>query len=57
MQAVGYAGETLREMAFMGFLGCVECRTILKPRLLRRDIAGYSPDAVILIDYPALTLR
>ncbi len=60
MQAVGGTlVKHYREMAFMGFLPVVlNARTILKNLdFCKRDIAEYSPDAVILIDYPGFNLK
>ncbi len=57
------AGGTLvkhyREMAFMGILPVVlHARTILKNlTLCKKDIAGYRPDVVILVDYPGFNLK
>lgn len=60
MQAVG--GELVthyRDMAFMGFWEVFKnLRYITKKmRFCKEDILKYSPDAVILIDYPGFNLR
>lgn len=48
-----------RQHAIMGFVGVVlKIRTILKNiSLCKKQIAGFAPDAVILIDYPGFNLR
>lgn len=57
------AGGTLvkhyREMAFMGLLPVIlHARTILKNlTLCKKDIAGYRPDVIILVDYPGFNLK
>lgn len=49
----------IRDLAFMGFAEVVmNLRTIAKNfRECKADIVGYTPDAVILIDYPGFNLR
>lgn len=57
------AGATLvkhyRDLAFMGFIEVVKnIGTIFRNlKLCKQDVAGYRPDAVILIDYPGFNLR
>lgn len=48
-----------RDLAFMGFTEVVmNLRTILKNiELCKKDILGYQPDVVILVDYPGFNLR
>ena len=48
-----------RDLAFMGFLEVIlNLKTILgNLSFCKRDITGYKPDAVILIDYPGFNLR
>ena len=48
-----------REMAFMGFVAVVKnLRTVLRNmRECKRDIKNFSPDAVILVDYPGFNLK
>ena len=48
-----------RELAFMGFVEvAANIRTILSNlKFCKKDILGYKPDAVILIDYPGFNLR
>ena len=57
------AGATLvkhyRDLAFMGFVEVVKhLGTILRNiRLAKEDILAYSPDVLILIDYPGFNMR
>lgn len=57
------AGATLvkhyRDLAFMGFVEVIKnIRTIFKNlSFCKKDIAGYKPDVLILIDYPGFNLR
>ena len=57
------AGATLvkhyRELAFMGFAEVImNLPTILKNiSFCKKDIAGYKPDVLVLIDYPGFNLR
>lgn len=48
-----------RQMAFMGFIAvAMNLRTVLKNmRDCKKDIESYSPDAVILVDYPGFNLK
>jgi len=48
-----------RDLAFMGFIEvAANLNSILRNlRLCKKDILRYSPDAVILIDYPGFNLR
>ncbi len=48
-----------REMAFMGIVPVVmNAKTILNNlQLCQKEIAGYQPDAVILVDYPGFNLK
>ena len=48
-----------RELAFMGFAEVVQnLRTILNNiKLCKKDIAAFSPDAIIFIDYPGFNMR
>lgn len=48
-----------RDLAFMGFIQVLlNLRTILANiRFCKKDILGYKPDVVILIDYPGFNLR
>jgi lipid-A-disaccharide synthase len=48
-----------RELAFMGFTEVIKnLPTILRNiKFCKKDILGYQPDAVILIDYPGFNLR
>lgn len=48
-----------RQMAFMGFIAVIKnFRTILRNmRECKKDIKAYSPDAVILVDYPGFNLK
>ncbi len=48
-----------KELAFMGFVEVVaNLRTILKNlKTCKEDVINYSPDVVILIDYPGFNLR
>ena len=48
-----------RQMAFMGFIAVIKnLRTVLRNmRDCKRDIKEYSPDAVILVDYPGFNLK
>jgi len=49
----------INDLAFMGFLEVIKnLPTIIKNfRFIKNDIVSYSPDAVILIDYPGFNLR
>lgn len=57
------AGATLvkhyRELAFMGFVEVIaNLRTILKNiDRCKKDISGYKPDVLVLIDYPGFNMR
>jgi lipid-A-disaccharide synthase len=57
------AGATVvkhyRDLAFMGFVEVIKnIRTIFKNlSFCKKDIAGYQPDVLILIDYPGFNLR
>lgn len=60
MSSVG--GEMVRdykELAFMGFIPVLlNLRTILKNmRFCKEDIVSWSPDVVILVDYPGFNLK
>lgn len=60
MQAAG--GELVkhyRDLAYMGFLEvALNIRTILKNiKFCKKDLQGFRPDAVILVDYPGFNLR
>ena len=60
MQAAGaHLVKHYRELAFMGFIEVVKnLRTILQNlSFCKKDIAGFKPDAIILIDYPGFNLR
>ena len=48
-----------RQMAFMGFIAVIKnLRTILRNmKECKKDIKAYSPDAVILVDYPGFNLK
>lgn len=48
-----------RDLAFMGFLEVLlNIRTIMgNLRLCKRDLIDYSPDVLILVDYPGFNLR
>ena len=48
-----------RQMAFMGFIAVIKnLRTVLRNMSeCKRDIKNYSPDAVILVDYPGFNLK
>ena len=48
-----------RQMAFMGFIAVIKnLRTVLRNmKDCKRDIKAYSPDAVILVDYPGFNLK
>ncbi|HLG04148.1 MAG TPA: lipid-A-disaccharide synthase [Bacteroidia bacterium] len=48
-----------RDLAFMGFAEVIlHLRTILRNiSFCKKDIAGWKPDAVILVDYPGFNLR
>lgn len=60
MQSVGgtLVGH-YRDMAFMGVMPVLlNARTILRNmRFCKKDIADYSPDVVILVDYPGFNLK
>ena len=57
------AGGTLvkdyHELAFMGFIEVLKnLKTILKNlRFCKQDISAFTPDVVVLIDYPGFNLR
>lgn len=57
------AGATLvkhyRDLAFMGFIEVLKnLRTILRNLdFCKKDILAYTPDAIILVDYPGFNLR
>ncbi len=57
--AGGQVVKHYRELAFMGFVEvAMNIRTILgNIKFCKRDILGYRPDALILIDYPGFNLR
>ena len=60
MQAEGaHIVKHYRELAFMGFAEVVKnLRTILRNiSACKEDIAGWKPDALVLIDYPGFNLR
>ncbi len=60
MQAAGaHLVKHYRELAFMGFIEVVKnLRTILQNlSFCKKDIAGFKPDVIILIDYPGFNLR
>ncbi|HRO47470.1 lipid-A-disaccharide synthase [Agriterribacter sp.] len=60
MQAAGARlVKHYRELAFMGFIEVVKnLRTILRNlTFCKKDITGFKPDAIILIDYPGFNLR
>ena len=48
-----------RQMAFMGFIAVIKnLRSVLRNMSeCKRDIKNYSPDAVILVDYPGFNLK
>ena len=58
-QSGGQLVKHYRDLAFMGFWEVVaNLRTILgNIRFCKRDILAYSPDVLILIDYPGFNLR
>ncbi len=49
----------IKELAFMGFLEVLlNLRTILKNiSFCKKDIEGFAPDALVLVDYPGFNLR
>ena len=49
----------IREMAYMGFIPVLlNLRTILRNlEFCKKDIVAYSPDVVVLIDYPGFNLK
>lgn len=57
--AGGVLAKHYRDMAFMGFVEVVKnLRTILgNIRYCKKDIEGYQPDVLILIDLPGFNLR
>jgi lipid-A-disaccharide synthase len=60
MQAAGgKVVKHIRELAFMGFVEVVmNLRTILgNISWCKKDISGFKPDALVLIDYPGFNLR
>lgn len=60
MQAAGgKVVKHIKELAYMGFIEIIRnLRTILNNiRFCKNDISEYSPDALILIDYPGFNLR
>jgi len=60
MQAAGgVLVKHYRELAYMGFLPVVlNLKTILNNlRFCKNDISAYSPDVVILVDYPGFNLK
>ncbi len=58
-QAGGNLVKHYRELAFMGFIEVVKnIRTIFRNLdFCKKDIQSYSPDVLILIDYPGFNLR
>src|SRR5688572_4839364 len=58
-QAGGELVKHYRELAFMGFVEVItNLTTILKNlKFCKEDVAGFKPDALILIDYPGFNLR
>lgn len=48
-----------RQMAFMGFIAVIKnlCTVLRNMSECKRDIKNYSPDAVILVDYPGFNLK
>ena len=48
-----------RELAFMGFIPVLlNLKTILRNlEICKKDIVDYSPDVVILVDYPGFNLK
>lgn len=60
MQAAGaHLVKHYRELAFMGFIEVVmNLRTIFRNlSFCKKDITAFTPDAIILIDYPGFNLR
>jgi len=60
MQAQGVVvTKHVRELAFMGFVEVVKNLGTIKKNFdfIKKDIVEYSPDCVILIDYPGFNLR
>lgn len=60
MQAAGAdLVKHYRDLAFMGFIEVVRnLRTILRNlSFCKRDISGFNPDVIILVDYPGFNLR
>lgn len=60
MQATGaHLVKHYRDLAFMGFIEVVRnLRTILRNlAFCKKDILGFKPDVIILIDYPGFNLR
>src|SRR5512133_1461396 len=58
-EAGGTVVKHYRDLAYMGFLEvALNIRTILKNfRFAERDVLGWKPDVVILVDYPGFNLR
>lgn len=57
--AGGHIVKHIRDISFMGFVEVLlNLRTILKNmRFCKQDILDYSPDVVVLVDYPGFNLR
>ncbi len=58
-QAGAHVVKHYRDLAFMGFVEVVtNLKTILRNiEFCKRDLAGFRPDTVILVDYPGFNLR
>jgi lipid-A-disaccharide synthase len=58
-QAGGTVVKHYKELAFMGFIEVVmNLRTILRNlAFCKEDVAAFSPDVLVLIDYPGFNLR
>jgi len=58
-EAGGMVVKHYRELAFMGFQEVIlNIRTILHNiKFCKKDILGWSPDAIILVDYPGFNMR
>ncbi len=58
-QAGGVLVKHYKDLAFMGFVEVLmNIRTVLgNLKFCKKDISGYRPDVVILVDYPGFNLR
>ena len=58
-QVGGTMVEHYRELAFMGFMPVLlNLKTILRNlEICKKDIVRFSPDVVILVDYPGFNLK